>query len=190
VQDELKRKNHELALINERLKELAVTDELTKLSNRSHFFERLDKEMKRCHRHGLTMTLMLIDLDDFKDVNDTFGHIAGDEVLRDVASVLAGSVRDNDAVGRFGGEEFMAYLVHTSASGAMVPAERVRAAIEGRIFAFDKGTYRTTASIGLATYPSAGAEETRVGFMKRADAALYDAKRSGKNRIAVDPVSV
>lgn len=189
VQEELKRKNRELSEINERLKALAVTDELTKLYNRSHFFEKMEREMKRCRRHGIKMTLLLVDLDDFKDVNDTFGHVAGDEVLTGVASALLSSVRDNDAVGRYGGEEFIVCLVHTSAADAAVPAERIRDAVEKTVFTFEAGTYRTTASIGIAEYSAYDPGESRIDFLKRADAALYEAKRLGKNRVAVDPNS-
>lgn len=190
AQDELRRRNRDLADINERLKTLAVTDELTGLSNRSHFFEKMDREMKRCRRHGIRMTLLLIDLDDFKAVNDTYGHIAGDEVLRQVASVLTACVRDNDSVGRFGGEEFISYLVHTNAGEAAVPAERVRSSVADLVFHSGHQTYGVTASIGLATYPAGDAGESRTDFMKRADDALYEAKRGGKNTIVVDAASV
>lgn len=190
IQDELKKRNRDLAEINEKLKTLAVTDELTGLSNRSHFFEKMDKEMKRCRRHGIPMTVLLIDLDDFKNINDTHGHIAGDEVLRTVSSVLASCVRDNDAVGRFGGEEFIVYLVHTSALEAAVPAERIRESVAGTEFEFAGKACRVSASVGVASYPAADDGESRVDFMKRADAALYEAKRNGKNAVVTDTASL
>lgn len=183
IQDELQRRNRDLADVNERLKTLAVTDELTGLSNRSHFFEKMDKEMKRCRRHGIPMTLLLIDIDDFKGVNDTYGHVAGDEVLRGIAPILVASVRDNDVVGRYGGEEFIVYLVHTDSEAASVPAERIRESVASSVFTFSDGTYRVTASIGVASFPGKDETENRVDFIKRADAALYEAKRNGKNRV-------
>jgi len=181
VQDELKRKNQLLQRLNADLKRLAVTDELTQLYNRSHFLEKMACEMRRCVRYGAEMTLLLIDLDDFKAVNDSFGHIAGDEVLKEVAAVLPSCVRDSDMVGRYGGEEFVVYLVHTGLDGAQVPAERVRASVAGKVFDFPGGRYSITASIGVAVY----AGDPKVGrddFINMADVALYQAKAAGKNR--------
>jgi len=182
VQDDLKRKNQELLKINEELKRLAVTDELTQLFNRSHFFECLLQEMKRSVRYRMKMTLMLIDLDDFKAVNDTFGHLAGDEVLREVSGIFREAVRDSDSVGRFGGEEFIIFLVHTDVEGASIPAERIRAKVEEKVFAFREGTYRATVSIGLAEFPI-DTTESRDEFIRRADVALYQAKMTGKNKV-------
>jgi two-component system cell cycle response regulator len=182
VQDELRRKNQELQKINEELKRLSVTDELTQLFNRSHFYECLLQEMKRSVRYKMKITLLLIDLDDFKLVNDTHGHLAGDEVLRDVSRIIRASVRDSDAVGRFGGEEFIAYLVHSDMDAAMVPAERMRAAVEERVFSFQGGTARTSISIGMAEFPT-GTPESRDEFVRRADVALYEAKVTGKNKV-------
>jgi len=185
VQEELKRTNEELMRINAELKRLSITDDLTQLYNRSHFFEKLALEMKRCTRYKMYMSLMLIDLDDFKKVNDTFGHQAGDEVLKEVSKILASCVRDSDAVGRYGGEEFILYLVHTDLEGASLPAERIRAAVEEKVFAFSEGTYRITVSAGLASFPGAAhiGHMGREEFIKRADIALYEAKTTGKNRV-------
>jgi len=184
VQDDLKRKNVELVKINEELKKLAVTDELTQLFNRSYFLEQLSTEMNRSVRYKVPMTLLMVDLDNFKKVNDTFGHLAGDEVLKDVAAILPQCVRESDVVGRYGGEEFVICLVHTDKDAAMVPAERVRSSVADKVYAFSEGTFRTTASIGVVYFggdPTVGRDE----LIKRADAALYRAKADGKNRIVV-----
>ena len=182
VQDELRRKNIELMRLNEKLRRLAVTDDLTKLSNRSHFHDSLAREMRRCHRYGIPLALMLIDLDNFKRVNDTYGHQAGDQVLREVAKAFKAALRESDCVARYGGEEFIMFLAHTDLDGAWVPAERVRKAIEGMVFTFDGGTYRTTASIGIVALkpdPPDGREE----LIRKVDLALYQAKMSGKNKV-------
>jgi len=182
VQDELRRKNDELVKINEDLKRLAVTDDLTQLYNRSHFLEKMAIEMKRSARYNVQMTLLLMDLDNFKHVNDTFGHLAGDEVLREVGRILTACVRDSDSVGRYGGEEFMAFLVHTDMDGAQPPAERIRSSVESKVFTFPQGTYRMTISVGMAEFPcpvTAGRDE----LIRRADVALYEAKATGKNKV-------
>ena len=184
VQEDLKKKNLELTKINTELKKLSVTDELTQLYNRSHFFETLSLEMKRCTRYKMEMVLMLIDLDDFKAVNDTFGHQAGDHVLKEVAGILNMCVRDSDAVGRYGGEEFIICLVHTDMEGAAAPAERIRSTVEGRVFTFPEGTYRITVSGGMTTFPGPG-QVGRDELIKRADIALYEAKTTGKNKMLV-----
>ncbi len=183
IQDDLKRKNQELMRVNEELKRLSITDELTQLYGRSHFYERLLQEMKRSVRYGMKMTLMLIDLDNFKAVNDAYGRPAGDSVLREVSLILRDSVRDSDAAGRFGGEEFIVYLAQTDLAGAAVPAERIRASVEGKVFAFPEGTLRATVSIGMAEFPC-DAPESRDEFVRRADVALYEAKMTGKNKVA------
>jgi diguanylate cyclase (GGDEF)-like protein len=183
VQDELRRKNEEMARINEELRKVSVIDDLTKLYNRSRFFEGLSQEMKRCARYKTRMTLLLIDLDDFKLVNDTCGHLAGDEVLKEVAGIMKGLLRDSDIAGRYGGEEFMLCLAQTDREGAMLAAERIRAAVQEKVFAFPEGTVRITASIGMAEFPN----DNPIGrdeLIRRADVALYEAKKTGKNKVA------
>jgi len=186
VQDELRCKNIEMGIINERLRKLAVTDELTRLCTRTLFFEKLEAEMKRCVRHGIKMTLLAADLDEFKSVNDTFGHVAGDEVLRRVAAALKASIRDSDVAGRYGGEELVAYLVHTDKESALTPAERFRNSVESLSFDFDGVNHKQTVSVGLAEFPLPDRAESRTDLIKRADAALYEAKRRGKNMTVTD----
>jgi len=182
VQDELRKKNEELVKINGELKRLAATDSLTQLYNRSHFFYLLNNEMKRCVRYRMSMTLVMADLDNFKAVNDTFGHLAGDEVLREFAAILKSCVRDSDVVGRYGGEEFVMFLVHTDTDGAKTPAERIRASIGERVFTFPDGTLRITTSVGLAEFYF-GAPVPMEELVRRADLALYEAKQAGKNMV-------
>ncbi len=147
-------------------------DPLTGLHNRRGIDERANEEIARARRYAHPLSLMMIDLDDFKMVNDRFGHPAGDRVLREAARAIAGAIRSIDIAGRYGGEEFLVLLPETSLSGAEVVAERIRASIE------DSGW--VTASIGIAELDRHMSE---AELISRADALLYDAKHSGKNRV-------
>ena len=174
--DELKKKNEELVELNARLLKLSITDELTQLSNRTHFFERLTGEMHRCDRYKVRIALLLMDLDNFKEVNDRMGHLTGDEVLKRVSDVIRETLRDTDLAGRYGGDEFILCLVHTPAEGALVLAERLRSRIGERF----KALYGITATIGMAEY-GGGSLEGREEFIGRADSALYMGKAAGRN---------
>jgi diguanylate cyclase (GGDEF)-like protein len=173
-----------VALDNARLhgivKRQAVTDELTGLANRRSFRESLDTELLRAERFGSGLALVFADLDDFKDVNDQFGHQAGDEVLRAFAEVLAGRIRGIDQAARLGGEEFAILLPETDAVGAEALAENLRLAIAGLAVTVGEVEIHITASFGVAAFPeSRGADE----LMTAADLALYSAKRQGKDRV-------
>jgi two-component system cell cycle response regulator len=169
---------------NARLEHLATTDPLTALLNRRALTERLTTEMERALRYDGTVALLLIDLDHFKRVNDTHGHLVGDAVLRGVAELLVQAVRTSDMVGRYGGEEFLVVLPETDDEGAASFAERVRERIAAHEFrAWDDGrALRMTASIGVATFPAARIENV-VDLFARADAALYRAKADGRDRV-------
>lgn len=177
-------RTHELAEANTRLAQLAVTDGLTGLYNHRHFHERLALETERSQRSGLPLSLLMLDVDHFKQFNDTFGHPAGDEVLRQLARVLADTRRANDVVARYGGEEFAVILVDTPKFTAAKVAERVRERINTHDFAeAAPRAGKLSASIGVATFPDDGADaETLV---RSADTALYAAKRSGRNRVVL-----
>jgi diguanylate cyclase (GGDEF)-like protein len=157
----------------------AVTDELTGLSNHRRFQELLESELEQVRRYEYPVGLIMLDVDDFKAVNDTYGHQQGDVVLRHVARVLRENSRDPDVPARYGGEELALILPHTELEGAYVIAERVRAAIEGlRISRVDqRGILRITASVGVA----ASTDGDKMALIADADAALYAAKRQGKN---------
>ncbi|AMW04107.1 diguanylate cyclase [Gemmatimonas phototrophica] len=170
---------------NARLEQLAQTDPLTQLLNRRALTERITAEMERALRYDSTLALLMIDLDHFKRVNDTYGHLVGDDVLRDVAQLLSDTIRGSDIVARYGGEEFLVLLPETDDAGAESFADRIRAAVEEHQFASDSlggEPLRLTASVGVAVYPAARIESVEDLFA-RADAALYRAKADGRNRV-------
>ncbi|HZP74103.1 MAG TPA: GGDEF domain-containing protein [Gaiellaceae bacterium] len=174
----------EIALENARLhslvKQQAVTDELTGLANRRRFVAQLEAEVARAERSGTPLSVVLADLDDFKRVNDTWGHDVGDTVLRRVATVMQAATRDVDLTVRLGGEEFAILLPETDTAGARRLAERVREAIEASTIETSKAAIRITASFGIACFPET-AESAQL--LLEADRRLYDAKRAGKNRV-------
>jgi two-component system cell cycle response regulator len=170
---------------NRRLEELAHTDPLTRSLNRRALGERLLSEMERVRRYNTTMSLLLIDLDHFKQVNDTHGHLAGDDVLIEVAALLQRVVRAVDIVARYGGEEFVVVLPETGAAGAEAFAERLRELIEEQCFVESRGTpIRLTTSIGVSSFPSFGVDSVE-DLLASADQALYRAKSEGRNRVRV-----
>jgi two-component system cell cycle response regulator len=183
TQEELKKRNRELLKINEELRQYAVFDELTRLYTRPYFIEDVAKEMKRCERYKVPMSVMLVDLDGFDELTGTFGRATGDEILRDVADMLRGSVRESDSVGRYGPEQFILKLANTGIDGAVVPAERIRASIEEKLFTCGGRPCRATASIGVADYP-ANAPEGTDRLLGRVGHALDEAKSAGRNRVA------
>lgn len=164
------------------LKNLATRDGLTGVYNRREFNLRLIAELTRSRRYGHTCSLMMLDIDYFKKLNDTHGHQAGDEALRVVASLIEQEVRPVDQVARYGGEEFAVILPETSGLNASAAAERLRNAIATHAIPItQEQTINVTVSVGLATFPSdAGSEETLIAA---ADQALYAAKHSGRNRV-------
>lgn len=172
--DELTRKNIELEAIS-------ITDALTSLYNRRHLMNVLDREFLLFSRSSRTFTLMMVDLDFFKRINDTYGHPAGDAVLVMAARILRDEIRGVDYAARFGGEEFVILLTGTGLEDAAVSAERIRARLEESAIDFNGTRIRVTASIGLAEVTRDG--DTPGALISRADAALYDAKQSGRNRV-------
>jgi diguanylate cyclase (GGDEF)-like protein len=170
--------------LHELVAEQAVTDELTGLSNPRFFRELIAKESARAERFGHELSLIMIDIDDFKQVNDTYGHLQGDKVLRMVGRVLQIESRGVDEPARYGGEEFAVVLPETGLEGALDLAKRVRARIESERVprSGGGGAVSITASIGVASLP--GSADRGEGLIAAADAALYDAKQAGKNRVA------
>ena len=168
--------------LHETVERQAVTDELTGLYNRRRFQEAMAAEVERSRRFGQSVGLVLLDLDDFKLVNDTYGHQQGDLVLREVARVLRETSREIDEPARYGGEELAVVLPGTDLEGAYNLAERVRVGIEALALPLldGAGTMRITASCGVATLP--GSADDMRGLVSAADDALYRAKRAGKNR--------
>ena len=167
---------------NTRLEVLAHTDSLTQVLNRRALTVRLVSEMDRSRRYDAMLSMLMVDLDHFKNVNDTMGHLVGDDVLREVAHLLLESVRSVDFVARYGGEEFVVVLPETALAGAVKFAERMRERIEHNSFASTHGGVRMTASIGVASYPAPGVH-TVDDLFARADEALYRAKSAGRNQV-------
>lgn len=168
---------------NQRLEALATTDPLTRLLNRRALHERLAEEVQRAHRYGSVLTFLLLDVDHFKQVNDTYGHLVGDTVLAQVAVVMQASLRTVDVAARYGGEEFVAILPQTPLDGGIVIAERLRERIARHEFIGAHGMpLRLTVSIGASVYPSPDVRSTDE-LIARADAALYRAKGDGRNQV-------
>jgi diguanylate cyclase (GGDEF)-like protein len=169
--------------ILEMAKKLAITDELTSLYNHRHFVNLFKDELIRSKRYKRNLSVILIDIDNFKNYNDTHGHLKGNDALRVVSSVMQKNLRDLDALARYGGEEFAVVLPETGKKEAMECAERIRYAIEKEpVFGEDKQPLgKVTASFGVATFPSDGDYEHIL--MDRADVALYKAKSSGRNMV-------
>lgn len=161
---------------------LASTDTLTGLLNRRAFIERIDKARAASSSWMFPMSMLLLDVDHFKKVNDTLGHDAGDAVLQGVARVLSGMARRSDFVARWGGEEFVVALAQTAEAGARIAAERVRRAIADAKYILPNGAeHRATASVGLAS--AEGPEWQLDELLGRADKAMYSAKHRGRNRV-------
>lgn len=172
----------EIRVRDEKLSQLATTDTLTGLANRGHALESLQTMLTRAQRLGRPMGVMLLDVDHFKQVNDTYGHPAGDQVLRDIAHILQANVRAYDLAARFGGEEFLVLCEGADLSATVDMAERIRAAVASRVYRLAGGqTLRTTVSVGV--YAGAGSHATAMQLIELADQALYRAKQAGRNRV-------
>jgi diguanylate cyclase (GGDEF)-like protein len=169
-----------LEATNSRLKDLSFKDEVTDLDNRRFFFIRLEEEISRFHRFGHPLSVVLLDLDDFKAVNDELGHTAGDDTLREVAQLMVKQSRSDTIMARYGGDEFAILLVETSKSGASCYAERIRQALADCPFSHSR---QITASFGIASLPEDSLASSEA-LIRAADEALHAAKRDGKNSVA------
>ena len=171
--------------LKEQAEVLAHTDYLTGLYNRRHFVELAERELDRAARYQRALTMMMVDIDNFKVVNDTRGHSAGDLVLQEVARLIRATVRSVDIVGRIGGEEFAAVLVEMDEAQALEAAERVRCAVEDASIAMHEGVpVQVTISIGLSHLN--GRDANFDTLLSEADKAMYAAKGSGRNRVMVE----
>ncbi len=162
------------------LRILAITDQLTGVFNHSYFYTRLEEEFRRAERYDLPISCIMIDVDNFKQINDTYGHRKGDVVLKEVAQSIKRTIRTSDLVARYGGEEFAAILPHTDLAGGVNEAERIRKTIESIVFEDISKDDHVTVSLGVATYPSDGIANAE-DIISKADNALYQAKNKGKN---------
>jgi diguanylate cyclase len=164
------------------IKEMAIRDALTGLYNRRHVLELLDHEKNRSLRGGGIFCLAILDIDHFKNVNDTYGHQTGDEVLKAVATTMKTTMRNTEDCARYGGEEFLIVLTQTNINGALIGAERVRTNIEKIPFPDIGSDFKITVSIGLSEYKM---RENVDDVIARADEALYRAKKGGRNRVEI-----
>ncbi len=166
-----------------KLKELAITDDLTKLYNSRHFYQQIELEVDRSNRYDNPLALLLMDIDHFKDYNDTHGHLEGDKVLVRLGQVIRSMLRKMDSAYRYGGEEFTVILPETSGSEAITVAERIRRAVEKERFINPSGEENSiTISIGVTEYLQN--EDVRA-FVNRSDKAMYHSKVEGRNRVSV-----
>jgi diguanylate cyclase (GGDEF)-like protein len=179
---------HQFALALRRIRlyndveNMAITDGLTRMHTRRYLNERFEEEFGRARSKKLPLSLLMIDIDHFKKVNDQYGHLTGDMVLREVARIIAGQVREIDIAGRYGGEEFCVILPDTDKPGALVVAERIRLAVhEQKVKAYDT-TLAINVSVGVSAFPDDAMQMEEL--LDKADWALYRAKKSGRNRVA------
>jgi diguanylate cyclase (GGDEF)-like protein len=162
--------------------EAAVRDGLTGMFNRKHLEERLGAELETANRHGASLSVIIFDIDHFKHVNDTFGHLGGDAVLKNVARLVSQGIRHEDLLGRYGGEEFVVVCRGTAIGEAVALADRLRWTVWNTLTPFETHQIRVTLSAGVASLLCAG-ERTRSGLLGTADARLYKAKQAGRNRV-------
>ena len=167
-------------ILVEELKKEAIYDFLTKCYNKKEIEFLLERFLKEAIRYNLPLSVMMLDIDHFKKINDTYGHLAGDFVLKEVAKIIKSTIRKSDACGRFGGEEFLIILPNTKLSGAMKLAERIRENIQNHQFVFQEHKITITVSIGIT---SVSKNDSIFSIIERADEALYEAKHKGRNRV-------
>lgn len=167
------------------LYEASVRDGLTGVFNRRHLADRLVAEIAYAVRHGTGVCVLMMDIDHFKRINDTHGHLAGDEMLRRLAGLVGEQVRREDILARYGGEEFVLVIRDVPLSAAQLLAERIRGAVERTEVRYEGQGLRMTLSIGVASLSSCGAESSPSSLLAHADAALYRAKDGGRNRVEV-----
>jgi diguanylate cyclase (GGDEF)-like protein len=174
-------------LTEQKMRLLATTDSLTGVLNRRYFFERAQTELERAVRYGSSMSLLILDIDHFKQVNDRFGHQTGDSVLRQLAELAGTSIRSTDLLGRYGGEEFIMLLPETDMESARAVAERMRKEIEEHRFVHDQDSIQITVSVGVSSLNN---PDTKLDdLISRADRSLYAAKDAGRNRVGNLPAA-
>jgi two-component system, cell cycle response regulator len=188
LQDELLSTNSRLQEINEKLHELSMTDALTGIFNRLYFTKRFAYEFQRASRYHVKLTCIMMDIDYFKKVNDTYGHQMGDAVLKGVAKTLQAGLRKVDLLARYGGEEIVVVLPETDFERGMQVAERLRESVAETEYTDDRETIRVTCSMGVSALPHEGVKDCD-DLLRLADEALYEAKEGGRNRVVAAKAS-
>jgi diguanylate cyclase (GGDEF)-like protein len=173
----------ELEKLREEVHTLAITDELTRVFNRRHFMKLIEHELERAKRYRHALSLIIFDVDNFKKVNDTYGHLCGDAVLQELSRACCTILRQCDTLARFGGEEFILLLPETGDVSALQVANRLCQLVAGHVVEYKNARIQVTISVGVTTYNPA--VDTLDDLLSRADRALYQAKRLGKNRLEV-----
>ena len=169
------------AAYHDEIYRLTTVDGLTQVNNRRSFDETIEREISRCRRYGRTLSMVLIDIDHFKRINDTFGHLAGDAVLKEVASAIKKRIRKEDLLARYGGEEFAVLTPEVDQKGALAMAEKVRKVVEKHEFSFDDEVIPVTISCGVSTLGKKS--DSAEALVQRADEKLYEAKEAGRNQV-------
>src|SRR5262249_31623832 len=165
---------------HEEIYRLTTVDGLTQVYNKRYFLETLERELSRSHRYRRELSLIIFDIDEFKRINDSYGHLAGDYVLKQLASIVKQNIRREDLLARFGGEEFTIVLPEVGSAGALQFAEKIRGLVETTPFRFEETPIEVRISVGVAT--AAPDESDANEFIKRADMYLYEANKSGRDR--------
>lgn len=180
LQDELREKNRQLEDLLTKLEILAITDSLTQIYNRRYFESVIEKEFENTLRYKTPASCMMIDVDNFKKINDEFGHRVGDIVLKEIANIIKNNLRKVDVVARWGGEEFITILPRTTKEDTFIAAQRILKAISEN--KFDGVSWPVTVSIGIASIPD-DSVDTAEKLIHKADTAMYEAKNQGRNRV-------
>jgi len=169
-------------ILYQEIEHTAITDSLTDMYTRRYTLQRLEEELGRSKAHKFSVAFLMIDVDKFKDCNDKYGHLVGDQILREVAQIIRHSIREIDIPGRYGGEEFCIVLPDTDIKGARFVAERIRSATQDKIIKAYDATLSVTVSIGIATFPTDAKKKDEL--IDKADWSLYKAKKQGRNRVS------
>lgn len=183
TQKKLKESNNQLKMAEERLLELSITDSLTGLLNRRGVYQWLESELVRVRRNRTSLAIFMIDIDFFKKVNDTYGHLAGDKVLQELANLFHDSIREQDCIGRWGGEEFILALPNTDVDGAFLLGDKLRKKVEDYPIIYDNIIIDVRISLGACCLDE---DHTLNACLNNADKALYRSKNEGRNRVTIN----